>query len=606
MPARRDLGFRFLALRLTSILLALLCGAIARPDAFGRFGYGGLPVPGFLVNKEGFKASYPGADTFRFPRAADKWKPVATSDLSQTIFVSDEPGFPQKLRVDLLSQGFSLYLTSDTVLELNSGSSPILTWVEGSVESGVMTPASNWLAISFRDSQPPVLLAFLDGPGSAIIEGQVGAWRLRLSYKGWIRITLPFGLKAMPTNTAGDLGSLVQQAKKQIEAWTQIPPLLLGVEIAEDPAGLTATWKFDKPGALIPPAAILSALGGYGLKILSPSRRVFDDLEGLGPLWICETADLKVRFPIKRLPTGRALINGEELPLPAKPSSEIAGIVETAFANLIASSNASLAQGAQAAIDAFLAGTAYAVEPATQQQLPYQPDGEGIESAAAYALLMQSIGTAEKGTSDSNSLLTSLTWRRDWLTWKVWSTDPVKSRRATALAAVAGALCPEPQRRLEAAMSEAGLAADRGLLMWRARMTRKDERTELIEPLLELRRAIFSFQPIVDPYLTALSSEMRLYSPVGVRTKETPEGLELSIDASDTAQRVLIMASSVAIEVKPGANVASIGLSQALGFVLIRIKPSQAGAATILVARQPWHTRLPHLNALPRYSEIVK
>src|SRR5262249_5753733 len=144
-------------------------------------------------------------------------------------------------------------------------------------------------------------------------------------------------------------------------------------------------------------------------------------------------------------------------------------VAELAFANLPASRDTQTKETAEEALTEYLGEAKYTTEPYSNQQLPYTADGAGLDLAAAHALLMQSTITTVKATSEPNSLLTSVLWRRDWRTWTIWTPDLDLSRRAEALGALAAALCPEPARRLDAAMLEAGLASQEGLKVWQAR-----------------------------------------------------------------------------------------------------------------------------------------
>lgn len=606
MPEPSESGSRSLARLLTSLLLVLALAPAALPDAFGRFGYGALPVPGFLVTREGFKANSPAADMFRFGTPADKWKPVDTSDKGQTIFVTDRPGGPQKLRVDLLAPGFLMYSTGELALSLSSSSSPILTWSEGSVENGVLTPPSKWLTVSFRDFQPPLILGFIDGPAIAGVEGQIGAWRLKVSgYKGWIRVALPLGLKPLPTNTAADLGKLAQSIAPDADFWASPTPILVSTTYSEDDGGITATWRFDRAGATLPPPIILAPLGGYYCKLISPARRLLDDLDKSGPLYILEGQELKVRFPIRRVPTGRSVGIGTAVESPTA-ADEIGVISEAALANLSCLAGPEMKARAQSALDRFVSEARYEIEPATAQRLPFSADGAGLELLAAHALLMQSIETTERGTSDANSLLTSLAWRRDWLTWKLWGPNAEQARRATALASLGCALCPEPGRRLEGAMMEAGLAADRGLQVWYRRIGVSRPAENLVEPLDDLRKAIFADSPSEDSFVQGLSSDLRVFGKIKVAAQDVDAGIVLSFEAPTRGSQTLILASGDMVQISGWSNTSSVKSSQGFGFIFVKVKPLQPGPCSIFVGRPSWSRPLPSLAAPPRYTESYR
>ena len=216
----------------------------AWPPTCGRFGYTeSVDIPGFLVERKGFKVRQDQADWFGFEMPSKIWKPVATDEFSQTVQLTGAGLSPEKARFDLLGAGFSLYFRHGIGLKLTSIQAPYLGWDEGSVGPGVPTPNLQWVLVSFRDSQPPLLLA-VQGPKEAFrISGKPGDWRLRSAtpYQGWVRVTAPLGLRPFATNTASSLGALTLQVKPLLKYLMDPIPKLLGAEYVDEPTAVTVS-----------------------------------------------------------------------------------------------------------------------------------------------------------------------------------------------------------------------------------------------------------------------------------------------------------------------------------------------------------------------------
>jgi hypothetical protein len=400
-----------------ALSLFLAATVLAPAQSFGRFGYAAvLDVPGLQVDAKGFRSRHSAADAFRFEEPSALWRPVLTSDSGQTVMLSGVGRAPTKVRADLFGAGISLYFRHGIGFRLGSTSAPYLTWHEGSVGPNVPTPAVKWILISFRDAQPPVLLASLAGPAAFRMTGRPGDWRLRSEapFEGWIRVTNPTGIEGVATNSASALGSLKARVTPLLPYLTGPVPKPTGVTVAEDAQGVVAEWTFDRPYAALPTPMILAPLGGYPLKLESKAIRL-DSSDPSGPTSVLAGAELRVRFPVRRVPTGRAVVLAEEsLELPGTVSHlDAAGIGELALANFLALRDDLTREAAESAVHRYLGDAVYREEPFTGQKLPYEPDGQGLDLAAAHALLMQSTISTVKATSEPNSLLTSVLWRRD-------------------------------------------------------------------------------------------------------------------------------------------------------------------------------------------------
>ena len=281
------------------LLLAVpLCFA----QAFGRFGYTEkIAVASFDVSRVGFQTKHAASDAFRWENPSTWWRPLATSEYQQVVGLSGVGRSPSKARFDLFEPGFALYFGTGMGLHTASTAAPYLSWSEGSVGPGVPTPKVSWVMLSFRNAQPPLVLAFLGAPAALTLTGRSGDWILRADtlYQGWVRVVAPLGTQGFSANSAGELGRLVKEVAAEAEVWTEPAPQLLGVQVSDEPTAVTATWTFDRPGALVPTPITLAPYGAYPLKLQSRTRRIGADSDG--PIVVSEDATLTVRMPVRRV-----------------------------------------------------------------------------------------------------------------------------------------------------------------------------------------------------------------------------------------------------------------------------------------------------------------
>lgn len=567
-------------------------------------------VPGLALDAEGIGSTHPAADRLRFEHRSLIWVAQQTSEYGQTVTLTGASGSPAKARANLWAEGLELYFRAGIRLRLSSMSPPYLTWAEGSVGPGVPTPKAGWCALSFRDAQPPLVFAFEGGQAGLVLEGRSGDWVLRTdgSYQGWVRVVAPLGVRPHAANSARELGELVAQIRPWAEAWREPSPSLLSTEVTDGPTAVEVRYRFDRPGAVVPPAAILGPLGGYGPKLTGELVRR-PALNDEGPVHALKGTELALRFPCRRIPAGRALGVGKPAWEPPATVSAIdaPSVVELALALFSSWSDKAAQASGQEALAAFLSDAAFEPEPHTKAPMPFRADGSQAELAAAHALLMQAVFGNQQASSGGNSLLTSLSWRRDAATWRFWGVPQAVARRVGALAAVAGALCPEPERRLEGALFETGLAAERGLQVWLRRRDPRMQPTPLDEPLEGLRRALFD--PATAPttpegrYVEYLQSPIRVYGSQQVWVEPEPEGtFRLSWLATDARPGVLVLATSTPVEARALSNLAAIRAEPALGFLVLRHTPSDAGLCTVRLKLPDYAKPLPAAAAPPAFT----
>ena len=456
----------------------------------------------------------------------------AIDDRRATFRTGARVWLPHKLRFDLTDVGPLMRCPKGLDLRLGSTAAPFLSWDGGSVGAGVPTPAVKWILLSFPDDQPPIAIGFSGAASSLQLGGGPGAWILRTPEKtdlGWVRLALPFGNRGFATNTAATLGRATAVARENAPLWSAAPPELKEFTVAGNANGVTATWIFDRPGIVVPTAFDLAPAGGYPLSIRSPFRRLAMPLGESGERTqtstvITEGAELSVRFPARELMLGRALGVGVAMPVPVPSGfADVGGIARHALDLLTAGRT----PGAPDLDPAYYESAPSATEPLTGQKLLFEADGRGLDLAAAQALLARCRATADGVYAPPEPQLVSLVWRRDWRTMGFFGVEPGVARRAGALAALAGAFSPDPARRLEGALFEAGLAAGRT----RANLLALDAGTArpvLAEPFDGLRNSVFARVGRGDPFWTLLASPVRV---VGSPSFRSPDGVTVAWEA---------------------------------------------------------------------------
>lgn len=584
---------------------------MVQAQAFGRFGYASsLTLPGFTLDREGFTAVHPAADRIRFGHPSDRWKPLLTSSTEQTVSLQEFAGNPSKVRVNLLAPGFSVYFPQGIVLRLTSTAAPYLTWREGSASSGVPTPDVKWAVLSFRDAQPPLIFGFQGNPASLQVTGKPGAWTVQSApgFQGWVRVGLPVGQQADAANSAAALGRLAKAAEAEETLWTQPTPVTTSLTLAPDEDGVLATWKFDRRNAQVPLAVSMAALGGYPLKVLSPIRRVAFTLDQ-APIDVCTERELSVRFPIRRVPNGRGLALNATLsePLGTISPIDIPSVVELALETMTSTRDVQTRKVAEQTIAEYLGQATYVKEPWSDQTLPYAVDGNGIDLAAAQSLLMQAIAGTTNPSSQANSLLTSVAWRRDWATWMPWVEDPARRRRAAALAALAGAMCPEPERRLAAGMFQAGLSGERGLQIWQRRRGLISKEVPLLEPMAELREGLFRLQgnpgESDTAFVEALLSPVRVYGDAPARVFLRDKDLILEWPALEPKASIMNVTAAYEVSLEPLANLPRFEIEKTFGSNQMMYTPETTGTCQVKLTLPAWAKPLPKAAIVPKYSE---
>jgi hypothetical protein len=544
--------------------LALCCTVPAQADTFGRFGYEPLrDVPGFLVDRSGIRARAPDSDQLLFPHPSVVFSPSVTNATAQTVDLDCGKAGPSAVRFSLIADSVDLYYVHGLELDLRCAVTPYLSWKDGSVAANVPTPSCQWLLLSFANDQPPIVLGFSGAHCSLTISGVPGSYRITCpEFSGWLRLMLADGLRPVHANDAASLGKLVEPVALESERWSAPTPRVLKQTIVPDERGLDAMWEFSGPGAIVPPAALLGELGGYPLAVLSHHHTVGSDPEA-GPIEEVDGNVLKIRFPVREVKPGRSLglsARGQAGVQARETSSQDGGlprIIDLALSSLDASSDPSIIRRADELSSSYLSTTSYTVEPFTGQQLPFDAAGTGLEQAAAFSLLGQATLTA-LNSQEPNALFTSVSCRRDWWTWVLWSPDDAAGRRSSALAAVAGALSHDPVNRLLGAMLEAGLDAQRGLAVMRRRAGSVEPPVPLAEPLLDLRAGLFALrrkEPIDSSFFDLLESPLKVGTSDAVSFVDERDGAKLRWNCQEPKPSVINFFCGTEIKFHPLKNI---------------------------------------------------
>jgi hypothetical protein len=583
--------------RLISLLIVLAPAAVIG-QAFGRFGYTEpTSLPAFLLSHEGFRINARSADTFKYQTSYPDYKPVTTSDTGQTASLSTQGETPRKIKIELTSEGFSLFFESGFTFRVSSMQCPFLSWADGSVGQDVPTPEVEWILVSFRESQPPVLLLFPSGRAAVRVFGTAGNWSIRSVDVAphWVKIIAPTGTASQSTSTASELGLLVKRVQANIAEWRDPSPQLKSRDIAQDDTSVTATWHFSRSGVTVPPAALYSVLGGYRAQVTSRTKDS-GVLTESGPLIVTDEPDLVIRFPVRSIAKGRSVVSAFAASAQPLSGRDIPSLLERAWRNEFAGTSERERRAISDSTDAYIASARDYLEPFTSQKLPFDAHGAGLDVAAAHALLLQASLSADMGSKDQNPLLLSVLLRHDWPSWLLWSDDVDLARRATALASLACLLQGTPEGRLRGAMLEAGLSAQRGLNLWLSH--RGMATTQMfLEPLDKLRDDLFFTGPAPEPsaFVKALQSPLRISSEMPVSAVQQGEVAVLSWMEKNLTEKVIQLNGPASMGVLACKNLSHADAVRMGNILSVKALPTDVGWCEL-------HVNLPKGLLLPPYA----
>jgi hypothetical protein len=499
----------------------VLAATPSAADPFGRFGFRPLPsAPGWVVEAGGVRPDIAGADWIRFPRPLSRVRAALTGPHAATFLAQGGAWTPGKLRVELSQPAIEAHFAAGAAFESTHAGEPILTWDKGSAGPGVPTPPVRWVLLSYPDEQPPVLFASLGEPASFELAGRPGQWRLRTrgAWSGWLRIALPMGIRPTPGRDAAQLGLLALLVRSQEAHWTLPAPSLLSFEAREAPGGVLAIWRYDRPGASVPPAAILARAGGYPVVIRSAVEAMRAPTP-VGPSVLSAESRVVLFFPSRTVPAGRAVTFGS-VNEPEEPYSlsdpQLLG--RLAWASLFAgSASATLAQGSGLVSD-FVLQAATTVAPNTGARVPFGPDPESLRLPAAFALLEAALAHGDPWQDAARPLGASLLWAFDPFAWTLGDAE------ADRLMSVACALDARTEVRVLGAMLHAGLAAAEARPAWLSANALGAAAPPAPTWIDGWAEAIYGRAAGLE----ALLSPLRVFGSASVRAAPHPEGARLS------------------------------------------------------------------------------
>ncbi len=537
------------------------------------------------LTRESLEAQSPGILALEFPEPLRAWNEVPDQPTARTVLFGARAGLPSKARGSVFSPGLSLYFSHGVKLRLRTEETPLLSWHEGSAGPDVPTPDSGWLLLSFSGEQPAILMAFYDGRPAFRVRGKPGDWVLENEepYTGWVRFALPFGSVASPTSSAADLGERVAAFLPEESLWCTPGPNLLSFEVESfDTTSVTALWRFDRPGAVVPVALLLAPLGGYPIRLQSPIQRL-KAFSREGPLALTLGTELRVRFPVRQILPGRPVL---------RELSEASGLPPTGPQDVFQ----------RLAGDATFAETLYE---GMRDPVRWEVERRDPGSLALYGLI--GLRADPDDTAGVWPLFTQFFAEE---AWRVQTGEgKFGDRRAAGIAAIASALRGTPEDRLFAARLQAGLAGERGRSIWLRRRGLAETEWPLLEAMPGVRRHLFSLErasgyPQEEAFAAALCSELRLLDGPEGRLEETEGQWTWSTLAKTQAPIRLSLYAPTPIEIAPAYNVTRLKVQRLFGCTQIEWTPYQLGECRLTLSFPEGAPQIPLRVEAPPYSEI--
>lgn len=580
---RKELGSN--SWGLLSSFVALIGANSAHSQAFGRFGFSEIPkLPTFELKRDGFRARSESADQLKFWEVLPRWVPKLVNGLECGYEFPNRSLCPSRIRISLCSPGFEAYFPDGIGLQCSSLQAPFLSWADGSAGQDVAVPPSHWLAISFQDAQPPILLSFLDKQTSLQVVGKPGAWKIKspLGYKGWVKFGLPTGLESFETSGVARLGQLSQRVVNLADYWTQSSPKLVAFSASEIAGGVVGQWTFDRIGAAIPEAANSALAKGYGLKLLSKVDTLKTAIAGL-PRAFAATKDLKIFLPMAPRRRGRPIILGKGA-LVGPDLSNPPGIFSASIASLFANAPESLGNALTAGNDEFLSHLATSKEPVSGRHVPFDSGGRGYHLAAIQALMSQ---CADTRLDRDDELFESCRLGFDWLTWLPTPESASTRARTGAYLALAGVV-GNTSERVFGGLFHAGVLASTG--------------SGSLDVLGRLRAELFR-SGSKSPFALALASPLQLIAgpPVFASREGSVVKLRFAQGASGRVAKIWMREKWEIIDV---SNSEDFAYEKATDGFVLRVTARMDKTAVVALGEKAG-AKLPYLDSFPSYTEQI-
>lgn len=568
--------------RASTSLSLILLAVFAAAGSFGRFGWSKLPVaPGFQFSETGFSADVDSADELRWPSRVE-WKIEDLSD-RHARYVPTAAGPLLRLESNLRAPGFVAVFSGKAVLTSSVLVEPILTIKEASFGSGIAVPESNWVLVSMGPGQPPILATGLDKPIRAMVTGGPGRWTLAFEGPSRFRFSLPRGLTALPDRTAGTLGKLASVVESEYGYWGSEAPVLLGMDVAEEGGSLVVRWSFDRAGAIVPPAVVLSKEARIPIQVSSLVRTVAAPLTD-GPTAFCDEPVLVVRFPYFPFAAGSPLVR--DLPNSLGTMTPAQVLLGALFSGVV---DAEAVREARESLAGTIERTA---QPATGVPLGYQGDGKGSFAVALLALARRLRSNPGEDTNPSRN---ELLWAMDPRSLTLWLEGSEPMDAATVLA-LELSMEQTNERRVLGAMLACGVVA-RGALpeYWsKYGLRRQDAPRSRLEPLARRLAGL----PQGDAWVKALDSPLRVQASTPVRLG-VGSLLRVRVPSSAPSSLVLYSPSKLTIEsAEPGT---SVKLTGTVNFNEVVVQRASPGEAVLKLSMDRWEKQVPAWPGWPSW-----
>lgn len=463
------------------------------PPSFGAFGYPS-PYSFALIRCDEVSVTLPGGRRIQFAPETSDWSVQRLSCFDKVLSYRPQAGYPIRARLDTASNSVSLEYRDGFVLS-GSGSAPFVSWSEASAGPGVPTPPVRWVALSWSEGGPVVLLRFA-GPAGVTVEEDGGTWTLRSNgtYSGWVHLWLPLGSESVVTRSASDLGRLVARIAAGAERLEDVPRVV-GWQVDVDDRGVSANWQFDRPGSLIPSACLVED-NRLRIKVLSKATHL-----GTTSAMRIDEANLRIRFVARKLLSGRAVTTGDRS-YESFSLDDPAGIFEATVAYLWNRLSPEDERVLRASVQNWRAGLPNAREPFTGLRWPGGRSRQALREFAAFSMADLALFGRTEGVEALAAAL-------DWTSWTL-SAD-ADGQFATGVLAIAGALAESPSLRATGAVAAAGLRGVGG--------------SDAFAPLLDGLYPIASVLDLPPPsWLRAGLSPVRLVGGENVEVRQSADG----------------------------------------------------------------------------------
>ncbi|MCW5937735.1 MAG: hypothetical protein KIT11_10580 [Fimbriimonadaceae bacterium] len=570
--------------------MGALCSlSIGQPT--GRFVPGRDPVvAGFKIDAEGFQADHPAADKFRWSPAPKSLSLSLAKGRTGFYRLEGGSGAPTAVRVNLDAPGWAVFFPGAARFRVTSNSAPYLSTPEATFGTSVPTPQVRWIAVTFTDNQPPVVLIAEEAEAGWVCEGRPGNWQIRSTggFQGWVRVGLPLGAVGHATPSASGLGRVLKALAPAAMVMAAPEPHLVSTDYQETAAGIRVVWRYDRQGAVVPPAVVLGKAGGYALRVAS-SVADLGAPTSEGPLYVTGEPKLAVEFPVPLFARGRPVARGNLDTLAQPESVSIPGLAARC---LVASSTLETREAASAARRRYLAAAkTYSAGP-SGAKLPFNWGGEGLEAAAEQALLAEALALP-RSEPIANPLLAALTDAVDPLTWRIPVDDLAAGARSAELVALAAFVRGSSADRALAGQLTAGTYAGLAFPAFARRVGLPPE--TVIEPWFRWMALGTGLLRKDGPDLA--QSPLRLLSNHSVTADET--GRELRWAHYGGVDPELRFASDSDFRLEPLENLRSLQVEQAFGEAKVTYVPLGPGICRARLTREPWARPLPVAPAWP-------